>query len=80
MAERKNITCPGCGAVNPRLRYLEDIVCYREVTGFNDEEELEIDGLYESGEGYDDGENARLTCMDCLREFPIPDGIDVDFV
>ncbi len=81
------------------FRYLEDIVCWRTVVrlvrstekhehSVTDPGELamEIEGLYKTGEGYDDGENWRLECRYsgpgvpfCGAEFPIPNGISLEF-
>lgn len=96
------IRCPKCGGTEA-FRYLEDIVNHRNVVGFNEHGVLRIDGCYETGEGYDDGEHRRLECRNtetqchrhdlppdhvhgflcygtCGHEFPIPDGIEIDFV
>lgn len=80
------ITCPACGATGPFL-YLEDIVCFRKVIGAQVDEEGEpfvlVHGLYETGEGFDEGTNPRLLCKkeDCLHEFtPInAEGEPVDY-
>jgi hypothetical protein len=72
------IVCPHCGGTT-KFRYLEDIVCHRDVIGFDDDGIFHIEGLSESGEGYDDGSNARLECREdpdgkwCGHEFPLPD-------
>jgi hypothetical protein len=60
----KGIKCPKCGGLGP-YRFVEEISCYREVYGFDCEDEpgvLQIEGLYQTGEGYDDGENGRMQC------------------
>jgi hypothetical protein len=85
-----NLKCPHCGydgSSPPWHReddepflYLEDIVCYRRVLLEGRQGVLNIHGLYHTGEGFDDGENARLMCGDCLEEFPIPPGLEIDFV
>lgn len=72
------LTCPYCQSKGP-FRYLEDIVCFREVAGTKDGT-IMIHGLYQSGEGYDDGENPRLECRECLGEFAIPGDFETDFV
>lgn len=86
------IKCPHCGydgidaatsnmpkhQVSGGFRYLEDITCYRQV-GHVEDQDLHIDGFYQTGEGYDDGENRRLECRACYGEFPIPEGMELWF-
>jgi hypothetical protein len=81
------LRCPSCGGRS--LRYLEDIVCHRAVLEVKleprkDPEKgplaiLAVRSKYESGEGFDDGERARLSCRDCAHEFFIPAGMHVEF-
>lgn len=86
------ITCPQCNNstvktgepkhgsdFGERFRYLEDIVCYRTIVGVNHKGHLIVDGYYKSGEGYDDGTNARLECRECLTTFPLPD-VEIEWV
>ena len=80
------IRCPECGGIEA-FRYIEDIVNHRNVEGFNEHGVLRVSGRYETGEGYDDGTNPRLECRNndqtgrfCGHEFPIPEGIEIDFV
>lgn len=80
------LTCPHCGNSTDMeevlddpwsyegFRYIEDIVCYRPVKGIEDGR-LIVEGLYESGEGYDDGTNPRFECRRCLGEFPVPEWV-----
>lgn len=77
----RKITCPHCGStysegdnVEEKFRYLEDIVCYRRVQGLS-EGKIVVDGMYESGEGYDDGTNPRFECRKCLGEFEVPEWV-----
>lgn len=83
---KKRLVCPECGwdgsedgKLDFCFRYLEEVTNERRVEGFNDAGVLEI-----SGEDHlaieDDGMNHRLRCGNCLLEFPIPDGIKLDFV
>lgn len=90
------LKCPHCGydgsrepaQRSERFLYLEDIVCWRkviedddpEVEGEPAESMLYVDGLYQSGEGFDDGTNPRLMCGDCLEEFLIPEGAELEFI
>ena len=39
---------------------------------------LIIDGLYQTGDDYDDGSNPRLECKRCLGEFLLPEGVEID--
>lgn len=69
--------------------YLEDIICHRTVIPNEDElststyepaTTLLVRGYYQTGEGFDDGSNPRLLCGDCLEEFPVPEGVEVEFI
>lgn len=78
------ICCPSCGNDDPmKIRYVEKIECYRQVLGVKDGQ-LQVNGLYQSGEGYDDGENPRFECHadDCLYQWPVPDWVQkvIDWV
>ena len=80
------LVCPHCGhdgrkqGKNGRgFRYLEDVVNHREVKGFDKNGTLIVASLYELGEGYDDGDNARVECRGCLGEFRIPESVMYDF-
>lgn len=78
------ICCPSCGNDDPlKIRYIEKIECYRQVLGVSSEGELRINGLYMSGEGYDDGEDPRFECHadietrgnHCLYQWPVPEWV-----
>jgi hypothetical protein len=78
------LLCPKCGndgQDDHNILYLEDIVCHRDVYGVKDGR-LEVEGLYQSTEGYDDGTNARFECRKCNHEWPVPDWLhkQIDFV
>ena len=79
------LTCPHCGSTK-EFRLLEDIVCWREIVGINDNGQLEVNGLYKSGEGYDDGSGQyRIECRECLGEFDLPladdnNVVEIEFV
>jgi len=76
------LKCPKCGNDSwSDMRYLEDIVVYRELRRFNPKADpaLVIASGYASGEGYDYGENARLECLACFKEFPLSDEVTIDF-
>ena len=62
----RDLVCPQCG--NDRLLYVEDIGCTRQVEGFNADGTLRVNGLYSTA-GWDEGENPRIACSSCLREF-----------
>lgn len=73
------LACPECGRTE-WLRYIEDIQNCRQVDGV-EEGELRIFGAYETGEGFDDGQNGRLLCDgDCCIEFAIPEGMTIDWI
>jgi hypothetical protein len=59
---------------------LEDISVYRFVKGLKGGR-LAVDGLYHTGEGYDEGAagTIRLECRKCLSEFPLPAGLQIDW-
>lgn len=86
MGEKRKLICPKCGSLGP-FRYLEEITVWRKVRGFN-AGVLEIVSFAQSGEGYDDGENPRFECrydsegtLDyCMHEFPVPDGVELDWI
>lgn len=66
------ITCPHCGSTK-EFRLLESITCWRQVKGIDDDGLLVVDGLYKSGEGYDDGAGDYLIeCRECLGGFDLP--------
>jgi hypothetical protein len=85
------LICPHCGHNGKRgtgkkagshqgsgFRYLEDIVNHRHV-GEIEDGILKIDSYYETGDGYDDGEDARILCYNCLEEFSLPKDLEIDF-
>ena len=86
------IKCPDCGNMDvAQMRYVEDICNWREPIEFDTAgHTLKIDAFYRSGAGYDHGTNPRLECRadvgpdgdykTCLTEFPIPEGVQLDFV
>jgi hypothetical protein len=59
---------------------LEDITAYRFVRGVAGGR-LVVDGLYHTGEGYDEGVagSLRLECRRCLSEFALPPGVDIEW-
>ena len=72
------LKCP-LGHEGPFM-YAEDITVDRVVRGFNEDGVLIINGLVESA--YDDcATNQRFVCQHdhCTKEFPVPEGIDIDF-
>jgi len=72
--------CPNCKKPGS-FRYIEDIQNHRTVGTVNrSTKTLFIEGFYESGEGYDDGEDGRLECRNCYAECDLPAGYDVEFV
>lgn len=81
----KRLTCPSCGWDGvadgkhwPSFRYLEEVTNEREVEGFDEHGVLRVSG--EDHIGLEDGgENHRLLCGNCLTEFAVPDGIEVEF-
>jgi hypothetical protein len=89
------IVCPHCGyagtvAAGARggagadecdgFYLLEDITVYRFVKGLRGGK-LRVDGLYHTGDGYDEGVpgSLRLECRQCLTEFPLPAGMEIDW-
>jgi hypothetical protein len=70
---------PKCGS--GQLHYLEDVTCERDVDeSRSTPTRLVINGFYTS-EGWDEGaENPRLSCRECGAEFPIPEGVELEFV
>ncbi len=82
------LLCPHCGYDGTTatehggtFRYLSDQTIWREVvdaSGSGDDRKILIDG---KAEQYDEDEerNERLECRNCLKEFPIPTGLETDF-
>jgi hypothetical protein len=70
------LVCPQCGG--EEIAYVEDIGNWRRVRALNGST-LVIDGLY-STEGYDDGDNPRLQCRDCVHEWALPADVEMEFV
>ncbi len=71
------LACPHCDG--QKFRYIEDIQNFRTVEGV-DGYTINVDGSYQTGEGFDDGDNARLLCDKCCTELAIPDGFEVEFI
>jgi hypothetical protein len=46
------------------FRYVEQIECWRQIKGVRNGA-MVVDSAYESGEGYDEGENPHLECHAC---------------
>lgn len=80
------IRCPECGNEDVDLfRYVEDIRNWRPCQAMEGSK-LTIDAYYKT-DGYDDGTNPRLECHaaseageECLHAFPIPEGIELEFM
>ena len=82
----KRLTCPKCGwdgaddgKFDACFRLVEQIVTERRVEGFNTRGKLEVSS--EDQVTVEDTPAARrLRCGDCQHEFPVPDGVEVEFV
>lgn len=70
------LVCPNC--TRTEFVYVEDIQNWRQVLSAMDGR-LNIDGLYHTGEGYDDGENGRLCCKNCCTEYALPEQLELTF-
>lgn len=77
------LRCPKCGndlSEGGKIRYVETIDCYRTILRV-ERGQLVIEGLYETGEGYDDGTDPRFQCHGhvdgrwCGHEWSVPDWI-----
>jgi hypothetical protein len=78
---RRFLTCPVCGydgngTQGGGFRFLEDITVFRQVLGVASGL-LEINGVYETDDGYDDGTGWRIECRrrqprGCGHEWAIP--------
>lgn len=70
------IACPHCGNDDLRqIEYAEDVISTRTL------ERLEDGTLYYSPDSYEwveFGENHRLSCKKCSKDFPIPEGLNLD--
>lgn len=72
------LKCPHCDNCDPScFQHWEDVTAYRRSQGFNMHGQLEISGLSDTS---DDGDNGRLFCEECDKEFPIPDDIEIEWV
>lgn len=81
----KTLTCPACGWDAKKeglhdfcFRHLEEVTTERRVVGINETGVLEVESA-ERIQLEDDGEKHRLQCGNCLHEFELPEGIQVDF-
>lgn len=78
--EAKNvaIVCPKCG--EDEINVIEDCVIERGPIYITDDGRVECDGYY-TAEGWDEvADNQRFHCRNCGEEFPIPEGIEVEWV
>ena len=72
------ITCPHCGDDAPH--YLENVTCQRgPIVQVDGDDRVYCDGLSET-EGWDElATNPRLWCSVCHSEYPIPEGLDIEW-
>ncbi len=82
----RKLSCPHCGwtgrspgAHGRAFRYLEDVTSLRWVKGMDPTGVLRVDAS-EQMPSEDGGRSPRLLCGECLREFRLPRGIEVEFV
>jgi hypothetical protein len=77
------LRCPKCGndvSTGGEIRYVETIENHRRVRAVEGGQLL-IDGCYETGEGYDDGEDPHFECHGhnaghwCGHRWPVPDWV-----
>ena len=75
-------TCPDCGNTDPdTIRYVEHIESWRRCLKFTRSGILQVDGYYETGDGYDDGHDPYWECHvweykrgnECLKTWPVTD-------
>jgi hypothetical protein len=80
----KRLVCPSCGwdgstdgQHDAWFRYLEEVTNERRVDGFAPDGRLLV-----AAEDHiaieDDGVNHRLICGNCLNEFPVPEGLEIE--
>jgi len=71
------LKCPHCGNTkHERMEVLEEYTHIRELNGIVDGV-LVLEG--ETSTGWDSGENERLSCKECGRDFPFPKDLRVDY-
>lgn len=78
------LTCPHCGWTGDSpagqgraFRYLEEVTSLRWVVDLEAGGLLRVEASEHAEEG---GLSPRLLCGECLGEFPLPAGIEVEFV
>jgi hypothetical protein len=80
------VRCPSCGwdgttagKHDEWFRHLEDVTLRRRVEGLNREGILEI-SAEEQVEADESHKGARLSCGNCLAEFPVPVDLRISFI
>lgn len=77
----KQLTCPKCGKDDAEIefRVVEDTIVDRDVISYDGKGLLEVEARtnYNNEEGES---GARLECVRCGIEFPIPAGVEIDYV
>ena len=77
-AKRPEVKCPHCDNTDlGSIRFIEDVISSRRLGGYNKDGQFLIDG--ESDEDMEGAKNQRFECHRCWEEFPIPDGLPIEW-
>ena len=74
------IKCPNpkCGNTDlSQIEYVEDVLSTRRLEGFAKDGTFYISP--ESDEHVEYAENSRLSCKKCSKNFPLPEGLNIEF-
>lgn len=73
------LTCPHCGNNKPQhFTYLENLPAVRHVRSVS-KNVIIVDGLVHD-HSYESPTEIRLHCNDCVKEFPVPEGMTIEFI
>lgn len=82
--KKNKLKCPSCGwdgssfsQHGSSFKYLEEVTSMRSVVGAR-KGVIKVD-CDERIDSDDPGSSPRLLCASCLEEFPIPDGMKIEF-
>lgn len=69
------LICSECGNTDLEcFRYTEKIENHRAIVKVEDGV-FHVTSAYETGEGYDDGEDPHFECTECFHRWPVPEEV-----
>ena len=78
MSQTPDIKCPHCNNSDlTKIEFVEDVQSTRTLEGFSDDGTFYISP--ESNEHVEYAENSRLSCKECNKDFPLPDGLNIEY-